>query len=328
MGGEDPKYTGPHQNMRCTADSKMGDWYSHDETENKDVKADGKTTMDAKWKHKSGYVRYKLYSSWPKVGENHNLEFTDDKQVRFEWQGLKTTMDFKKDVFSKEVDFGTFHSNSWFMNPYTRWESNTSFKDNSLAAGMVLRYGDWMFRQEVEAQQIHEAEDKLVGDVLYSQKGKFVKDEFTLEWTNRANITKMTHDRWKLLAHWANKDYGAVFGLTSKHREMPEPSLFLRYRACDKTSVGAHYTYMKTKADPNHWHIGMKYVGDKNTTCRVMTNNELNCKMNVTHRLSDKNTMMFTFGHNLKSWVNGSKAYEKGFLGYPWSYGLVFKLED
>jgi len=143
------------------------------------------------------------------------LEFTDDKQVRFEWQGMKTTMDFKKDVFSKEVDFGTFHSNSWFMNPYTRWESNTKFKDNGMALGMILRYGDWMFRQEIEAKEIFEAEDKKVGDILYAQKGKFVKDEFTLEWTNRANITQRTHDRWKMLAQWANKDYGAVFGLTS-----------------------------------------------------------------------------------------------------------------
>lgn len=328
MGGDDPKYTGQHQSMRCTADSKISEWYSHDETENKDIKADGQTTWDAKYKHKSGYCRYKLMTSWPKEGESYNMLLKDDAQARFEWQGMTTTLDWKKGDFSKEVDFGTYHSNSWFMNPYYRWESNRSFKKNSLSLGWVLRYGDWMLRQHFTAKEINEAEDKKVGDVMYFQKGKFVKDEFTLEWFNHANITQQSHERWKMLFSWANKDYGAALGLMGTHLNIPEPSLFLRYRACDHTSLGCHYTFDKTKPDtPHHWHLGVKYVGDKDTTFRVTTNNDMDTKMMVTHRLSDSSTMNFTFGHNLRSWVDGSKAYSKGFLGYPFNYGLVFKLD-
>jgi len=330
MGGTDPKYTGPHQSMKCTADSKIDDWYAHDETENKDVKADGCTTWDAKYKHKSGFVRYKLLASCPKDGETSKLELKDESQARFEWQGMTTNIAWSRGVFSKEIDFGTYHSNNFFLNPYYRWESNKSFQKNSLALGWILRYGDWMFRQHVVANEINEGETTKVGDITYFQKGKFVKDEFTFEWFNKANITNKSHERWKALLSWANKDYGVRLGLMGFQLEMPEPSLFLRYRACDKMSLGAHYTYDtsdKHKEEPHHWHAGMKYVGDKDTTFRMTTNNHLMTKMMVTHRLTDSSTMNFTFGHNLRSWVDGSKAYSKGFLGYPWNYGLVFKID-
>jgi len=242
MGGEDPKYTGPHQSMRCTADTKVDDWYSHDETENRDVKADNQTTWDAKYKHKSGYCRYKLMASCPVEKGSHNLLLKDDSQARFEWQGMTTTLNWGKETFSKEVDFGTYHTNSWFMNPYYRWESNKGFQKNSLALGWILRYGDWMFRQHVTAKNINEGEDKKVGDIEYSQKGKFVKDEFTVEWFNRANITKKTHVNSKALFSWANKDYGTALGLDAKELQMPITSLYLRYRSCDKMSLGCHYS--------------------------------------------------------------------------------------
>jgi len=110
---------------------------------------------------------------------------------------------------------------------------------------------------------------------------------------------------------------------------MPKPTLYLRYRACGRTSLGCHYTFDKSKeaTSPHLWNLGMKYVGDKDTTLRVTANNDMDAKMMVSHRLTDSSTMNLTASHNLKSWVDGSKAHSKGFLGYPWNYGLVFKLD-
>jgi len=71
----------------------------------------------------------------------------------------------------------------------------------------------------------------------------------------------------------------------------------------------------------------MKYVGDKNTTIRTSTDHKMDSKVMVSHRLTDSCTMNATFGHNLKSWLDGTKAHSSGFLGYPWNYGLVFKLD-
>jgi len=324
----DPKYTGPHQSMRCTADTKIDDWYNHDETENRDVKCDDKTTFDAKYKHSSGYVRYKLYAGYPKVGDTVNMTLTDDSQARFTWRGITTTLEFKKKEFYKEVDFGTFHANNWFMNPYYRWQSETNFKNNSLALGWVLRHGDWMFRQQLRARDLRvNGDEGKVGDVEYEQKGKYVRDQFALEFYNKANITKRTSDMWKMLFSWANKDYGAALNLTGENTNMPVPTLYLRYSACDNTSLGCQYSYDKDQTDNQHaFSFGAKYVGDKNTTVRASADHNLASKLFVSHRLNDSCTMNFTFGHNLWSWTSDHKN-TKGFLGYPWNYGLTFKLD-
>lgn len=325
MAGE--QYSGPHQNMRCTADTKIDDWYMHDETENKDVKADDKTTFDAKYKHNTGYVRYKLYSSYPKVGDSAHMTLTDDAQARFAWRGLTTTLEFKKDDFYKEVDFGTYAASNWFFNPYYRWASNRSFKNNSLALGFVTRMNDLMVRSQLVAKNLNEGEEK-VGDVMYEEKGKYVRDQMTLEYYHLSNITQRTASIWKMLLQWSNKDYGATLNFEGKGLNMPKPKLALRYRACDNMSVGAHYTYDQDDKDRQHrGAVGVKYVGDKDTTIRATADCCMNSKLNVSHRLSSSCSMNFTFQHNLLSWTSADHTYKKGFLGYPFNYGLVFKLD-
>lgn len=130
-----------------------------------------------------------------------------------------------------------------------------------------------------------------------------------------------------MLFQWSNKDYGTALNLTGKGSNMPVPTLYLRYSACDNTSLGCQYSYNKDEADNEHaFSFGAKYVGDKNTTVRASADHHLDSKLFVSHRLSDSCTMNFTFGHNLWSWTSDNNN-KKGFLGYPWNYGLTFKLD-
>jgi len=131
-----------------------------------------------------------------------------------------------------------------------------------------------------------------------------------------------------MLFSWSNKDYGTSLNLKGENANMPVPTLYLRYRACDNTSLGCQYSFDKEQdAGKEHaFSFGVKYVGDKDTTVRASADCHMDSKLNVSHRLSDSCTMNFTFGHNLWSWTRGHEN-NKQFLGYPWNYGLVFKLD-
>merc|ERR1719281_1278138 len=213
------------------------------------------------------------------------------------------------------------------MNPYYRWSSARNFMNNSLALGWVTRYGEWMFRQQLVAKNLNESADAKVGDVMFEQKAKYVRDQLTLESYHLTNVTTRAQQLWKLLMSWSNKDYGVALNLTGEELNVPKPTLYLRYRGCDKTSLGCQYTYdNENKEMPHGFTMGVKYVGDKNTTVRATADCHMNSKLNVSHRLSDSCSMNFTFQHNLASWT-GDHAYKKGFLGYPFNYGLVFKLD-
>lgn len=330
----DPQYTGPHQSFRCTADTKIEDWYQHDETENKDVKADNKTVWDAKYKHSSGFVRYKLNATPNAQG----LTLANDAQARFDWQGLSTTLEFKGKDFTKEVDFGTHHFRSVFMNPYCRWKSNLSFRNNNLALGWVARYQDFMLRQALVVNGLNErgvkdgeAVEQRFGDVVVEQKAKFVRDQLSFEWYNKMNFSGQKHELWKLLLSWSNKEYGVALNASGEGTAIPRLTSYLRYRACNNLSLGAHYSYQHPKDEtqkPDHsGKFGVKYTGDKSTTLRATVDHDLNNQINAVHRLSDSCTMNFTLEQNIRSYFKSDYKSSGGFMGYPFKYGLVFKLD-
>jgi len=218
-----------------------------------------------------------------------------------------------------------------------------------------------MERCQLRLSNIKLSGEKKVEQVHWETKGKYVRDEFSVDWYTLTNIKERKNDMYKLMLAWCDKTYGLGLGLEGAGKNTPLVNGYLRYRPCDKLSFGAKYVFKQTPAvvkpaatgkkpetastdtkqvntaespkiaDPakieHKFTMGVKWTADKDTTVRSSIDCDLLYKMNVQHKLSDSTSVGLTTQTNLYQYFPNAPKYEGGRFGYPLNFGFVWKLD-
>jgi len=329
------KYTGPHSGFQCSADIRIEDWYLNDELEHRDNKVDNACTVDGKFKHEKGFVRAKMIFETPKAenGESYQLSVRNDAMARIQWNQAQLHVEFKGKQLFKEVDFGS-HSlanGKIWVNPCYRWESNTDFSKNSLRIGGVFRYNELMWRAQARFNGLLEGEKSNLGSIALDQHGEIIKNEFRLKWFTAFNATKKTLESWNVLGGWQNANYGALLHVNKAGDNGLNCGGYMMYQHANNLKFAGKYTHIDGKVaaeagKENNAIVGMSYVADKETSIRATADMCLNVQSHVTHKLNNNLSLMFNFNSNLKQFLPSPKAPMNGYMGYPFKFGLVMKV--
>lgn len=344
-------YQGPHSSFSVTHEPKIEDFYVNSQVEHLDHKNNDTTSVDAKFKHSKGFVRSKLHFSTPydKTANEYRLNVNHDSQGRVDWNNMRTFFEFKGTTMRKEVDFGShgFADNRLWINPYYGWNSNTDFSSNSLRVGGVFRYKELMWRAQVRLNKLLESGNTL-GSVSVDQKGHFQKDEFNVQWFLAANASNQSVEKWNLLFGYENNRFGALAHASQDRAASTNLNCgsYLIYKHESALSAALKYTCTTTysqKAEAkegqanteaagsqsyNHRvQAGIQYVADKDTTCRWTGDNNWMAHFHLNHRWNQNLNILLNFQTNLRCMINAQPLPSgRGYMGYPFNYGLVFKV--
>jgi len=316
------KYEGPHSGFRSTCDVKIEDWYLNDQTEHKDNKNDNKFTVDAKFKHSKGFVRTKLYCATDRDGDAYQMKLSDDAIARIKWGEKDTHIEFKGGQFYYETDLGSksLANGKLFVNPYVRWESERDFGKNSLRAGGVFRYSNLMLRAQLRlANLLHDDRE-----VHLDAKSHFIKNEWSVETFKSVDLKNKALNSWKVLAGWQNNTYGALVH-ASDVKGTANAGAYLIYKHNKDLSLGTKYDHGIKNRKPG-FVLGGQWLASKDTTIRKTLNAGLDMKTFLSHRLNSHSSLMCNFETNLKQFLPEAEAY-KGYMGYPFKWGMVLKID-
>lgn len=330
--GDTKKYEGYHSRFQTTCDEKIDDFYTNPEAEHRENKCDDVTSFDGKFKHAKGFMKLKLHLDTLKDGDSYKVAVRDDAVSRFKWNNLHMHLEFKGNQVIKEVDFGS-HSlmgGRLWSNPYVRWQMENDFTKNALHLGCVNRYNDLMVRSAIRLNGLME-NDKKLNSIAVDTNGHFQRKDFIFRWFNTFNVTKRVIENFKMLTGYENSNYGALAHYTKVPGKYHQCGSYLIYRHNNNLSFGSKYTYTEgdhkdAEKRPHMVVAGMQYVADKNSTVRFTVDSEMKSVGHLSHKLNDSCTMLLNLSTNYRQFLPNATPYEKGYMGYPFNYGMVFKV--
>jgi len=185
----------------------------------------------------------------------------------------------------------------------------------------------------------------LCGDnkeYIYSQKGKYVQDNWFLAMVSAHNFNTKVPTYAKGQAGYKTPIFNATFeaGLRDKKEVGPGKTWVHPEKAVNQKylSLFGHYNFMndfqlagRVEADPTNMRnceaqSGLQYTLDKGTKMMAKLNNTLESTLHVSHKLNQNSTLMCTMTTNLKN-LGSDYPARSGHMGYPFIYGLRLKYE-
>lgn len=95
----------------------------------------------------------------------------------------------------------------------------------------------------------------------------------------------------------------------------------------DTLSLGAKYSCDIKKDKPHGFLSGLKWSPDKNTTVKYTMDCSLVNQIWLSHKLENGCKLNASFKSNMNQYGPSAPAYN-GFMGYPFNYGFVFKMDN